>query len=161
VSAAVTTVAAWIDPAGLTAMVERSGSLHFAGSARALGHAEPVAGGFRAKGHWNYASGVCHANWYLGACFSDGPGGVEGSARPLFFPVEDGAIVDNWDVVGMKGTGSHAFVVENVFVPTERAVFGHWIKRRYHTVYDPASVDRAWSPPPAGPVVGPRGPSTP
>src|SRR3954469_23738423 len=73
VSAAVTTFAAWIDPAGLTAMVERSGSLHLAGSARALGHAESVSGGFRAKGHWNYASGVSHANWFLGTCFVDKP----------------------------------------------------------------------------------------
>lgn len=152
VSAAVATVAAWIDPAGLTAMVERSGSLHFAGSARALGHAEPVAGGFRAKGHWNYASGVCHANWYLGTCFIDG--GTEGASRSLFFPVEDGAIVDNWDVVGLRGTGSHDFVVENVFVPIERAAFGHWIKGRYHTVYDPRLLmTAAWSPT-AGVAVG-------
>src|SRR4051812_39378518 len=154
VSAAVTTFAAWIDPAGLTAMVERSGSLHFAGSARALGHAEPVQGGFRAKGHWNYASGVCHANWYLGACFIDRPGGTEGATRSLFLPVEDGAIVENWDVVGMKGTGSHDFVVEDVFVPTERAAFGHWIKGRYHTVYDPRLLmTAAWSPT-AGVAVG-------
>jgi indole-3-acetate monooxygenase len=154
VSAAVSTVAAWIDPAGLTAMAERSGSLHFAGSARALGHAEPVTGGFRAKGHWNYASGVCHANWYLGTCFIDQPAGGDGTARPLFFPVEDGAIVDNWDVVGMKGTGSNDFVVEDAFVPTERAVFGHWIKGRYHTVYDPRLLmTAAWSPT-AGVAVG-------
>jgi alkylation response protein AidB-like acyl-CoA dehydrogenase len=154
VSAAVTTFAAWIDPAGLTAMVERSGSLHFAGSARALGQAEPVPGGFKAKGHWNYASGVLHANWYLGTCFVDEPDGREGASRSMFFPVDDGAIVENWDVVGMKGTGSHDFVVDDVFVPSERAAFGHWIKDRYHTLYDPRLLMTAAWAPTAGVAVG-------
>jgi alkylation response protein AidB-like acyl-CoA dehydrogenase len=154
VSAAVTTFAAWIDPAGLTAMVERSGSLHLAGSARALGHAEAVPGGFRAKGHWNYASGVSHANWFLGTCFVDKPGSAEPGSRSMFFPVAEGSIVDNWDVVGMKGTGSHDFVVSDVFVPTERAAFGHWIKGRYHSVYDPRlAMAAAWAPT-AGVAVG-------
>ncbi len=154
VSAAVTTFAAWIDPAGLAAMVERSGSLHFAGSARPLGHAEAVPGGFRAGGHWDYASGICHANWYLGTCVIDKPGSAERSSRSMFFPVEDGAIVDNWDVVGMKGTGSNDFVIDDVFVPTERAAFGQWIKGRYHGVYDPRlGMTAAWAPT-AGVAVG-------
>jgi hypothetical protein len=83
---AVTTFAAWIDPAGLAAMVERTGSLHFAGSARALGQAESVPGGFRAKGHWNYASGVCHANWYLGHVRHRQTRRTERRSRSMFFP---------------------------------------------------------------------------
>src|SRR3954451_22674408 len=153
VSAAVATLAAWIDPAGLAAMVERSGSLHFAGSARVLGYAEALPGGFRARGHWDYASGVSHANWYLGACHVEGPDG-ERRSRSLWIPVEDGTIAENWAVVGLPGTGSHDFVVDDVFVPTERVVYGHWIKGHYHGLYDPRlAMTAAWAPP-AGVAVG-------
>jgi alkylation response protein AidB-like acyl-CoA dehydrogenase len=153
VSAAVATLAAWIDPAGLQSMAERSGSLHFAGSARVLGHAEAVPGGFRARGHWDYASGVSHANWYLGACHVEERNG-ERRSRSLWLPVDEGTIAENWAVVGLRGTGSHDFIVDDVFVPTERVVHGHWIKGRYHGLYDPRlAMTAAWAPT-AGVAVG-------
>jgi alkylation response protein AidB-like acyl-CoA dehydrogenase len=42
--------------------------------------------------------------------------------RLLFFPVSDCQIIDTWHVIGLRGTGSHDFAVENVFVPHERSL---------------------------------------
>ena len=70
----------------------RSGPLHVAGSARPLGTAVAVDGGYRASGHWNYASGVRHANWFLGTCFVDRPDGRTAS-KSMLIPVTDGTIV--------------------------------------------------------------------
>jgi indole-3-acetate monooxygenase len=38
------------------------------------------------------------------------------------FPREKAEIIDNWDTLGMRGTGSHDVNVDDVFVPAERAV---------------------------------------
>ena len=38
-------------------------------------------------------------------------------ARAMLFPVGDGRILDTWSVLGMRGTGSHDFAVDDVFVP--------------------------------------------
>jgi 3-hydroxy-9,10-secoandrosta-1,3,5(10)-triene-9,17-dione monooxygenase len=40
--------------------------------------------------------------------------------RTFLVPIEDYEIADNWDVVGLQGTGSHDIVVDDVFVPEYR-----------------------------------------
>ncbi|MDH4041780.1 MAG: flavin-dependent monooxygenase, partial [Gammaproteobacteria bacterium] len=40
--------------------------------------------------------------------------------RTFLLPISDYEIVDNWDVVGLQGTGSHDVVVDDVFVPEHR-----------------------------------------
>jgi 3-hydroxy-9,10-secoandrosta-1,3,5(10)-triene-9,17-dione monooxygenase len=40
--------------------------------------------------------------------------------RTFLVPISDYEIVDNWDVVGLQGTGSHDIVVEDAFVPEHR-----------------------------------------
>ena len=40
--------------------------------------------------------------------------------RTFLLPRSDYQIVDNWDVVGLQGTGSHDIVVDDVFVPEHR-----------------------------------------
>jgi alkylation response protein AidB-like acyl-CoA dehydrogenase len=145
VSAAVTVFLAWIDPEGLAAMA-RSGPLHVAGSARPLGTAVAVDGGYRASGHWNYASGVRHANWFLGTCFVERPDGRTAS-KSMLIPVTDGTIVANWNVMGMRGTGSDDFVLDDVFVPDERVAQRRWIEQRPEPLYDPRMMMvAAWAP---------------
>jgi indole-3-acetate monooxygenase len=39
-----------------------------AGSLRPLGRAYPVDGGYRVRGHWNFASGIDYANWLYCPC---------------------------------------------------------------------------------------------
>lgn len=152
VSAAVTMFLAWIDPDAVVAMAAQTdGLIHIAGSARALGTAEPVEGGYLVSGHWNYASGVRHANWFLATSNIERPG-REPVSRGMFMPVSEGQIVDNWQVVGMRGTGSDDFVLDRVFVPDERVVARKWMEQvqarpGQRSVSDPRlGMVGAWAP---------------
>ena len=97
-----------------------------AGSIRPAGRAISVDGGYRVHGLWDYASGIDHANWLLCTCkVEDGngprltPAGAP-EIRMLLVPIGAVTVHDTWDVVGMRGTGSHDFVVDDVYVPMER-----------------------------------------
>lgn len=154
VSAAVTVFLAWLDPDALAEMVagtERP--LHVAGSARPLGTAIRTEDGYRVKGHWNYASGVRHANWFLATSFVDGRDGSP-TARSMLVPVSDGEIVGNWDVIGMRGTGSDDFVLDDVDVPRGRVGARHWIAQRDEPLYDPRLMMVATWAPTAGVAIG-------
>lgn len=147
VAAAVTVFLAWLDPAALEVMVaETDGPLHVAGSARPLGRAEGVEGGYRVTGQWNFASGVRHANWFLGTSFVTDESGRT-APRSMLIPVSDGRIEDNWDVFGMRGTGSDDFVLDDVFVPAERVCSRRWVLDRAERLYDPRlMMVGAWAP---------------
>ncbi|HUB10409.1 MAG TPA: acyl-CoA dehydrogenase family protein [Acetobacteraceae bacterium] len=94
-----------------------------AGSARPQGRAYPFDGGYRVRGAWNFASGVHHANWVMCTCAvmnGDRPLRTDAGVpltRAMWVPAAQGRIADTWSVVGMRGTGSHDFVVEDAFVP--------------------------------------------
>lgn len=147
VAAAVTIFLCWLDPEELAKMVATTGApLHVAGSARPLGTAVEVDGGYRVTGQWNFASGVRHANWFLASSFVDKPDGRR-VARSMFVPVGDGQIVDNWTVMGMRGTGSDDFVLDDVFVPRSRVGSTRWVAQREKTIYDPAlGMVATWAP---------------
>ena len=97
-----------------------------AGSANARGRAVAVPGGYRVTGHWFFASGCMHSSALHGACkVFDGdaprlrPSGDQEVRIAYFYPKSQARIVDTWDVSGMRGTGSHDLVAEDVFVPEE------------------------------------------
>ncbi|GAB2568042.1 3-hydroxy-9,10-secoandrosta-1,3,5(10)-triene-9,17-dione monooxygenase oxygenase subunit [Nocardia heshunensis] len=95
--------------------------VRIASSFAPMGKSEKVAGGYRLSGRWKYSSGADHCTWVL----LGGPAFHEG--KPVDFctylvPVSDYKIVDVWDTVGLRGTGSNDIVVEDVFVPEHRAV---------------------------------------
>lgn len=97
--------------------------VRIAGSIRPEGKAHVVDGGYRVRGRWDFASGVTHANWLFCTCIvmqGDSPrltpdGKPE--LRHLLVPADAISIEDTWSVVGMCGTGSHDFIVNDVFVP--------------------------------------------
>src|SRR5215470_1664759 len=98
-----------------------------AGSANARGRAVAVPGGYRVTGHWLFASGCMHASSLHGACkVFDGdaprllPNGDQEVRIAYFYPKTLARIVDTWTVSGMRGTGSHDIMVEDLFVPEER-----------------------------------------
>jgi indole-3-acetate monooxygenase len=97
-----------------------------AASLFAAGRAQSVAGGYRVRGRWQFASGCQHSVWFLGSCaVYDGEtprtrtdGGPE--IRMCFIPCAQGEVIDTWFSTGLRGSGSHDFAVKDIFVPTER-----------------------------------------
>ncbi len=81
--------------------------------------AEPVDGGVKVSGRWSWGSG-CRGADIIGVGIKVEGGGPTGGL-PLIavMPAAQVDIVDNWNVTGMRGTGSHDMVVKDVFVPQE------------------------------------------
>ena len=91
------------------------------GSYAPAGTAVLADGGYRLSGRWHFASGCDNADWAL--CASVMPSRVAGQGpAPAFFlvPKSDYAIEDDWEVVGLCGTGSKTLIFDDVFVPDHR-----------------------------------------
>ncbi len=87
-----------------------------------VGKVTPVDGGYRLSGRWSFSSGSEHCQWaFLGAVVPtpEAPFDMM-NYRTFLVPISDYRIVDNWDVVGLQGTGSHDILVEDAFVPEHR-----------------------------------------
>ncbi len=105
-------------PAAATRRIYADGVPPMAGSILPKGQAEPVPGGYRVSGRWPFASGIHHARWVMAGSFVSGQ--TESSEpRLVLLPREQVVIHENWQVAGLKGTGSCDFSIENVFVPEE------------------------------------------
>lgn len=85
-----------------------------------------VEGGYRVTGRWRFGSGCRESQWMGGSCqvFEGNgprrnPDGTPESRR-FFARTEDCAIIDTWDVGGLRGTGSHDWSVNDLFVPERR-----------------------------------------
>jgi 3-hydroxy-9,10-secoandrosta-1,3,5(10)-triene-9,17-dione monooxygenase len=82
---------------------------------------EVVEGGFNFSGRWSFSSGSKHCEWaFLGGMIPPAGPGEAPDMRTFLLPKSDYKIVENWDVMGLKATGSHDIVVENAFVPEYR-----------------------------------------
>jgi indole-3-acetate monooxygenase len=83
------------------------------------GVAEKIDGGFNLNGRWRFNSGIGHAEWAVGGAVIDGTQNGDGPPKVIFcaMPIDDVTLHHNWeDVVGLKGTGSIDFSIENYFV---------------------------------------------
>jgi alkylation response protein AidB-like acyl-CoA dehydrogenase len=79
--------------------------------------------GYRVNGRWRFNSGIGHAEWVVAGAVVEGTE-AENGGRPLViftsFPKADVTLYDNWrGVVGLRGTGSCDFSIENYYVPKE------------------------------------------
>jgi indole-3-acetate monooxygenase len=89
------------------------------------GRAYRVEGGYRVSGRWPFASGCPHSVFFSGQSLlcddSDQPVLNPDDGQPVIlfttWPIEPGHILDTWDGLGLRGTGSHDIVVEDQFVP--------------------------------------------
>lgn len=95
-----------------------------AGQGSPGGRAVVTDGGFMLSGKWNYGSGLKHADYiHSGALVIEkngqprlGKGGMP-EPRVMVVPRDQVQFGDNWDVMGLRGTGSIDYSCENVFVP--------------------------------------------
>src|SRR5689334_7351771 len=86
--------------------------------------ARAVEGGYRLTGEWSFSSGCRQANW-LGAhghvVEPDGSLRLNRFGRPtvrtLLFPVEQATLIDTWHTIGLRGTASDSYSVDDLFVP--------------------------------------------
>src|SRR5437867_2075421 len=98
----------------------------YASSTRPSGTAALVDGGVRVSGRWSLVSGCELAAWIPVMCVvadGRGPRKLASGApdlRMAYIPNGSYRVLDTWHVGGLRGTGSHDIVVEDVFVPTER-----------------------------------------
>ena len=79
------------------------------------GLATSVEGGWRVSGRWPFASGSAHSSWLLAGfriVRNDEPGPEH---MIMACPVEDVQFLDNWQVMGLQGTGSRDFRANGLF----------------------------------------------
>ena len=94
-----------------------------AGQAAPTGTAERVEGGYRVSGHWEYGSGIHNADLVLGGAMVTENGvralGPDGApiAMLVLMPIADVKLAGNWDVLGLKASGSLDYEVTDLFVP--------------------------------------------
>ena len=79
-----------------------------------------VPGGYRISGRWGFSSGSEHCQWVLLGGILPADGDFASEHGTFLLPRADYRIEPNWDVLGLRGTGSHDIVVEDAFVPAHR-----------------------------------------
>lgn len=90
--------------------------------------AVPVDGGYKLSGQTSFNSNCHAATWSvsLANIYDDDEMRLNEDGVPItllaLFPMKDAEIVDNWNTLGMRGTGSHDLKVDNIFVPENKAV---------------------------------------
>jgi len=85
--------------------------------------ATAVKGGYRVTGKWDFASGCRQARWLGAHCHvveADGALRLNRFGRPtertLLFPTSEATILDTWKTIGLCGTASDSYCVNDVFV---------------------------------------------
>ena len=83
-----------------------------------------VEGGYLLTGRWSFASGCRNATWMGAHCRVQEPNGSlrkhpdgRSLVLSLLFPVEQATLIDTWDTIGLRGTASDSYELDNVFVP--------------------------------------------
>ncbi len=86
-----------------------------------------VEGGYRLSGTWSFASGGRHTRWLGAHSAVQNPDGTphirygKPDDRSFVFLRKDAKITDDWYVLGLRGTGSDSYTLEDLFVPDDRA----------------------------------------
>jgi alkylation response protein AidB-like acyl-CoA dehydrogenase len=90
------------------------------------GTARRVSGGVVVSGRWAFCSGITHADVLFAGCMLDDQPHV------VALPKSDVQVLDTWHTLGLRGTGSHDSVADEVFVPADRVL----------SIFDGPVIDR-------------------
>ncbi|MGY1631450.1 acyl-CoA dehydrogenase family protein [Geodermatophilus sp. SYSU D01186] len=130
-SLAIGTGGAYLQDAAVKEMFSGERLPVVAGQGTRPGTAKTDGDGFRLSGDWSFASGIKHSQWIhtLGI--------IEETGEPRIFvlPVDKAELIETWDVMGLKATGSIDYKIRDVFVPetfthlgpVETPLRGGWI----------------------------------
>jgi indole-3-acetate monooxygenase len=91
----------------------------YGGGLYPIQQAERVEGGWKVSGRWRFASGCMGADWLSVGIGSADPQNPAGRPLAAVLPASKVQIIENWNVVGMQGTGSHDLALDAVFVPDD------------------------------------------
>ena len=121
--------------------------------------ARATTGGWRLSGKFPFSSGCLHAQWaIIGARAEDQAGNKP--TRYMLVPMQQIEVVDDWHVLGLRGTASRTLVIDDVFVPEHRTVkladlmAGTTPGSHVHPDYDELRVPRGYLVPFSLPAVG-------
>lgn len=99
----------------------------FAGSGAVGGVAQQTDNGYLVNGYWKYASGALHATIFTANCTLQDQQGTpildeEGNPiiKSFILKKDEVTILPGWSYFGLVATGSHAFEVKDLMVPTNR-----------------------------------------
>jgi indole-3-acetate monooxygenase len=90
------------------------------------GKARRVPGCMVVSGRWAFCSGITHADVLFAGCV------LEDKPAVVALPTDQLQILDTWHTLGLRGTGSHDSVADEVFVPDERVL----------SIFDGPVIDR-------------------
>jgi alkylation response protein AidB-like acyl-CoA dehydrogenase len=112
--------AAYLPAATIAAMYDREPDVVIAGSGIPRGRASRVDGGWSITGRWTFVSGCTAADKIVLANVVSKPREQRTADVELCFVLvnrDDVTIDDTWDTLGMRGTGSHDVVLDDMYVP--------------------------------------------
>ena len=94
------------------------------------GEAVAVEGGYRVNAHKRFVSGSAGADLFVTSVNHEGEHGNEVLHFAIPFENEGVRLVETWDALGMRGTGSHDVILEDALVPEDSIVLrrstGEW-----------------------------------
>jgi 3-hydroxy-9,10-secoandrosta-1,3,5(10)-triene-9,17-dione monooxygenase len=119
-----TVLAAQLSQSAQRDVFGETGDFRAPGVGTPTGVGVPVDGELRVSGAWDYASGCDLATHFFGSTMVRDPktNAPLGNAW-ILFDRDQFKIVDNWNVIGMQGTGSRRVVIEEALVPADRALW--------------------------------------
>jgi indole-3-acetate monooxygenase len=122
---AMATCGAFLTPAAAKAIFKTHIPV-IAGQGAPVGKADTDGNGYRLNGNWSYGSGLLHSEWiHTGAIVhQDGSPRLNlttrnPEARIFILPINHAELKSNWDVLGLRSTGSVDYSIRDVFVPEE------------------------------------------
>jgi 3-hydroxy-9,10-secoandrosta-1,3,5(10)-triene-9,17-dione monooxygenase len=113
----------WLEREGQEEIFRNGPDVVVASSVAPTGTLEAAPGGFRLAGRWGFSSGVDHAEWImLGANLKTEDRGALVEYFLCFVHSSEIVRLDDWNVSGLRATGSKSVELSDVFVPNHRAL---------------------------------------
>jgi indole-3-acetate monooxygenase len=113
------TISAYLDPDMAQEIFGRPDGIVAGGPTGSPYEATPVDGGYRITGKWRFMSGSQNATW-LGAHLR-----VAGTkeTKTFLYTKSSATFHDIWHTLGLRGTASNEYSVDNLFIPHERSIY--------------------------------------